>query len=244
MPKKRVSMAWYQYQEQVRLLFASLGFEAESNVEATGVRGKHDVDVYVSVKQFGIGTTWVVECKCWKRNVPKEKVLALHSVIADVGADKGFLFSEKGFQSGAVAAARRTNIILTSIAEVQSEAAQELRLLRIRQCADAIDEALYAMRSLPCRTQRTVDKIAGRSVGCVQDYVPPNYFHYIGLLVAFEHELKDAKRGKEKGLLIGVDDKGQYRSTDSFDSFVEHIAAFLVDAKAYVAGHKEWKPEG
>jgi hypothetical protein len=37
-------------------------------------------------------------------------VLALRQIVTDVGADRGILLSEKGFQSGAVEAATLTNV--------------------------------------------------------------------------------------------------------------------------------------
>ena len=56
--------------------------------------------------------TWVVEAKSWRSNVPKEKILALRSIVDDTGADRGFLISEKGFQSGAWEAAKKSNVEL------------------------------------------------------------------------------------------------------------------------------------
>ncbi|GGC16361.1 restriction endonuclease [Dyadobacter sediminis] len=73
------------------------------------------VDVYVEGNIHGIYFMWIVECKAWNSNVPKEKVLALQSIITDVGADRGFLLSEKGFQSGALRIAEKANITLTSL---------------------------------------------------------------------------------------------------------------------------------
>jgi hypothetical protein len=47
--------------------------------------------------------------------------MALISVVQDVGADRGFLLSEKGFQPAAREATKQTNIILTSLAELLSK---------------------------------------------------------------------------------------------------------------------------
>lgn len=242
MPKNRTSTAWYQYQDKVRDLFRSLGCEAEANVEVVGVRGKHVVDVYVKLRQLGINTTWVIECKYWKTNIPKEKVLALQSMVADVGADKGFLFSERGFQSGAVAAARRTNIILTSIDEVQREAAQELRLLRIRKCADAVDEMVHAMYNLPRKQRQNHGNIEGSGISSVD--APPDYFMLLGRLVIFEMELKAARRGKEKAFVVDADDEGPSRLEDSLDTYIGRVQEFLREAEAFIVKHQDWKPQG
>ncbi len=69
---------------------------------------------------MGISFAWVVECKNWKTSVPKEKVATLTAILQDVGADRGFLLSETGFQSGALRMAAKANITLTSLADLAS----------------------------------------------------------------------------------------------------------------------------
>ena len=110
--------AWKQYQDDSAAVFRKMGLQAETDKIVEGVRGTHAVDVYVSGTLGGLQVRWVVECKAWKSNVPKEKVLALLSIVQDIGTDKGILLSEVGFQPGAVRSARNTNIILTSIADL------------------------------------------------------------------------------------------------------------------------------
>ena len=78
--------------------------------------------------RFGIGTKWVVDFKFWWRPVTKEKVLALTAVVDDVGADRGILVSQKGFQAGAVRAAEHTNVTLTSLEELKQTAQNHLGL--------------------------------------------------------------------------------------------------------------------
>jgi hypothetical protein len=92
---------------------------ARTNVSLKGVRTQHDIDVLVVTKFLGADIKWVVEAKYWKSNVPKEKVLALRSIVDEVGADKGFLISAKGFQTGAVEAALKTNIQLVTFDELK-----------------------------------------------------------------------------------------------------------------------------
>lgn len=58
-------------------------------------------------------------------NVPKEKALALISIVQDVGADKGFLLSE--VESGALRVSENTNITLTSIADLKESAQQSVQ---------------------------------------------------------------------------------------------------------------------
>jgi len=110
---------WQQYQDDAAAFFRALGLVAEVEARMEGARGVHDVDVLVSGTIYGLSIRWVVECKHWSSNVPKEKVLALQSIVQDVGADRGILLSEVGFQSGAIRLSRNTNITLASLADLR-----------------------------------------------------------------------------------------------------------------------------
>jgi hypothetical protein len=108
-----------QYEEQAATFFRSLGLQADVEVDIGGARSRHRIDVSVSGRLHAFDVKWVVECKDWKRNVPKEKVLVLQSIVQDVGADRGFLLSEKGFQAGTIRCAQYTNITLTSLQDLR-----------------------------------------------------------------------------------------------------------------------------
>ncbi|HZX80958.1 MAG TPA: restriction endonuclease [Lysobacter sp.] len=106
-------MNWRQLQDSTAKLFRELGCEAAVEAMVEGARAVHELDVQVKFRQFGIETTWVIECKSWRRNVTKEKVMALKAIIEDVGADRGVIVSASGFQAGAIRAAATSNITLT-----------------------------------------------------------------------------------------------------------------------------------
>ncbi len=101
------------------MFFRALGLNSRVEAEIEGVRGKHSVDVYVEGTMHAIPFKWIVECKAWSTNIPKEKVLALAEIVDDVGADRGFLLSEVGFQSGAVLQSSKRNITLTSLQDLR-----------------------------------------------------------------------------------------------------------------------------
>lgn len=103
---------WRDYQEAVAKVFRDLGCTACVEANIRGARTKHRVDVYVTFRHHGIDCRWIIECKLWKKRVEKEKVQALKSIVDDVGADRGIIFCENGFQKGAREAARHTNILL------------------------------------------------------------------------------------------------------------------------------------
>ena len=115
-------MKWREYEQQAAGFFTSLGLNSQIQCKVQGARAEHEIDVFVTGAVGGIEFKWVVECKDWKVNIPKEKVIVLAGIVQDVGADRGFLLSEKGFQSGALLAARATNLTLTSVADLSHNA--------------------------------------------------------------------------------------------------------------------------
>jgi hypothetical protein len=117
---------WQQYQERVAECLRSFGFEVAIEAQVHGARGTHVIDVLATRVLFGVPTTWIAECKLWNRAVSKEKVLVLNQVAADVGADRAFLFSESGFQSGAISAVRNTNITLINLEDLCERGREEV----------------------------------------------------------------------------------------------------------------------
>jgi hypothetical protein len=127
---------WKRYQEDAAEYFRSIGLNASTDITVEGVRTKHDVDVLVTSHYFGFDITWVVECKHWKSPVNKLHVLGLREIVSDVGADRGILLSESGFQSGAIEAANLTNIQVTSLANLRVSASQSIYAMRLRDLFD------------------------------------------------------------------------------------------------------------
>jgi hypothetical protein len=112
---------WFRFQEEIKVHFTSIGANASTNIRVRGVRTCHDVDVLVKTYFLGENITWIVEAKHWKKKVTKEKVLALRSIVDDIGADRGFIISSTGFQSGAIEAAENTNVTLKTFKELKTE---------------------------------------------------------------------------------------------------------------------------
>ena len=119
--KVKVQSNWQIYQQEAAQFFIDLGLSAVVEKKIQGVRGKHKIDVFVTGRVHSLDLRWIIECKHWASNVPKEKVLTLLSIVQDIGADKGILLSEVGFQSGAIRVSRNTNILLTSLADLKEE---------------------------------------------------------------------------------------------------------------------------
>lgn len=97
---------WFNYQEEAAAFFRGLGLDAQTNVTVQGVRTQHDIDVLVKMHHVGFDVTWVIECKHWKSKVSKLHVAGLRTIVQEIGADRGILLCEAGFQSGAIEAAQ------------------------------------------------------------------------------------------------------------------------------------------
>ena len=123
---------WEEYQHQAAGLLRELGFNVKVNdliAEANGT--VHAIDVAARRTVAGVDLLWVVECKFWNRRVPMEKVAALKAIVDAVGADRGVLMSESGFQSGSIRMAIQKNITLTSMADLRGNASEELLAARV-----------------------------------------------------------------------------------------------------------------
>lgn len=132
---------WSDYQEAVAAFFRELGLDAESNVTIHGSRTTHDIDVLVRLRHIGFDVTWIVECKLWETRITKVHVLALRTIVIDVGADRGILLSESGFQSGAREAATLTNVHTASLADLRNSAAPEVHAMQLRNLYDRVEAA-------------------------------------------------------------------------------------------------------
>lgn len=168
--------AWKQYQEDVRDLFQSLGLKAETDVTVEGVRTAHDIDVFVSTEFKGFRIKWLVECKLWKTPITKLHVLALREIVTDIGADRGIILSESGFQRGAQEAANLTNVHLSSISEIGESAAEEFSLMKIHELYDKAEDNKRVYWDIPKSTRieyglrREVGSPAGYSGNVVSDF--------------------------------------------------------------------------
>jgi hypothetical protein len=114
---KSIYRDWRDYQEAVAAFFREQGCTAIVEARVEGARSTHRIDVYVTFRQHGIECRWIVECKLWKKHVEKENVLTVKAIVDDIGADRGIIFCENGFQTGARDATRHTNILLVTSLE-------------------------------------------------------------------------------------------------------------------------------
>lgn len=103
--------SWLDLQNKVTQYLNEAGYKAVSPCKIKTVRGSVEVDVYIEAPDELIKRI-ICECKYWRTPVPKEKVHAFRTVVSDSGAALGLLISKEGFQSGAIEAAKLSNVIL------------------------------------------------------------------------------------------------------------------------------------
>ncbi len=72
----------------------------------------HDIDVSVEFVELGVRFVVLVECKWWNRPVGIQEVLVLSQRLEDIGAHKGIIVTNVGFEKGAFKFAKARGIAL------------------------------------------------------------------------------------------------------------------------------------
>lgn len=183
---------WKQYQEDVAAYLSALGFETKTDEAISGARGSHNIDVTARYKRAGISLLWIIECKLWKRSVPKEAVLTFQAITADVGADRGLFVAEAGFQKGAVAAATSTNLTLTSLAQLREKSKKELFEIRLRTLDDCAQEYMDRLLALGTTVRYSSNAIERRFPTGLDDSA---VIGLTGRLSFMQTSLREAERG-------------------------------------------------
>lgn len=149
---------WRDYQETAVTVFRSLGLEIETDTHLEGVRERHAVDIEVRSHRAGLDQLWVVACQHRRRQVAELHVATLATIVADVGADRGILLSEVSFQPGARRMAYKSNVTLTSLADLRAHAETELLSVQLDDSRRRLSRLLERLSVL-----RRAGENAGRS---------------------------------------------------------------------------------
>lgn len=153
---------WEQYQYRAAGLLRELSFSTEVNASLTEPNGAvHAIDVAARRTVAGVDLLWIVECKYWNRPVDMGAVRDLRTLVLDLGADRGLLMSESGFQSGAILTARQKNITLTGLDDLRANAADEILAARVAVAEKSLmDLSLRVNRDLRPFTMETPRMLA------------------------------------------------------------------------------------
>lgn len=110
---------WSDLQEKVRQIFEDMNFAAETAKTVPTVRGSYEIDVHAVDINDDSQPIHISECKLWNVKVPQAEVSAFVNVVSNYGANFGYVISKEGFQSGASAVVKNTNIKLLTWKEFQ-----------------------------------------------------------------------------------------------------------------------------
>jgi copper chaperone CopZ len=221
---------WREYQKQAAALFESIGCSAEIEKKVQGVRGVHEIDVWVSRSIYGLEHHWAVECKYWKSSVTKQHVLTLKGIVDDVGADRGILLSRSGFQSGTISMAERSNITLASLEEMHESIRDELErytLSSLEKKAVLIAEGLHNLYVTESRSENGFISGTSRPKEGVDSSLVMNMG---GKLSVLEFGFKKVKTGKKEFPLSFNEDGNTIKKTDSVSVFIEEASKIIAEA--------------
>ena len=229
---------WRAYQEEAAAYFRSVGLSAETDVSLIGVRTRHSVDVAVRFRSAGMEHLWVVECKHHARRVSKDRVLALRAIVDDLGADRGVLLAENGFQSGAEEAATSTNVLVTSLDKLRAASVDEILQLELRQLADRVETAQEALHARGTRDRR-VAGLAFITPQPPKEVWPTGHIGLVSSLAVLKDGIKQARAGRYPAVYAWHDDGNQLLRADR-DEYVARASSLLarieqvVDALPYL----------
>jgi hypothetical protein len=112
---------WRALQREVARILTEAGMHAEVERTLQTARGAVEIDVYAEEEVLGRRSILLVECKNWQSRVPQQTIHGFRTVVAEAGANVGYIVSSAGFQSGAFVAAQLTNLRLLTWDEFQRE---------------------------------------------------------------------------------------------------------------------------
>jgi restriction system protein len=104
--------SWRDLQEDAARILRECGMEAQTDQAVKTVRGTVNLDAVALDREATPPASIVLECKHWRKRVPKSVVHGFRTVVADIGANLGLIISSAGFQAGALEAADHTNLNL------------------------------------------------------------------------------------------------------------------------------------
>jgi restriction system protein len=112
---------WQELQNQVGQLLRECGFTVEIEKRLSTVRGNVAVDVYAEESIEDRKYSIICECKHWRTRVPQTVVHGFRTVLADIGANAGYIISTSGFQEGSFEAIASTNTQLVTWLDFQNQ---------------------------------------------------------------------------------------------------------------------------
>ncbi|WP_167530900.1 restriction endonuclease [Paraburkholderia agricolaris] len=113
---------WGGFEQLVAELNRTGEVSVEHNVVLPGRSGApRQIDVLIRHKQGLYEHLIVAECKFWNKAVDRATVDSMATTVREVGASRGVIFSNNGFQSGAVTQAKADSIDLFLVRDLTND---------------------------------------------------------------------------------------------------------------------------
>jgi hypothetical protein len=183
----------------------------------------------------GLLHTWIVECKLHARAITKADVETLKSIASEIGASLAFLLSESGFQSGALDAARKTNVVLSSLKELRTKSRDDVMreaLIALENRALALQDKMF--REFMCDVEKGQDYVTRR----VRNGIDSGRFYSMsGSIAMLNMALDDVRLGHLPVTVPGDFDKDPdaYVRCTTLDQFVAETTRVIQRVETWVA---------
>lgn len=161
---------WRDLQQEVAQILAQCEIDVEVEKTVRLARGSAEIDVYAVETIRGRTVTIFCECKNWRASVPQHVVHSFRSIVADGGANVGYLIASSAFQRGAFTAAELTSLRLVTWQEFQAEFEQTwiTRYLRPK-VAERLDALFTYVEPIPPRSFDNLSRPRKREYLAVRD---------------------------------------------------------------------------
>ena len=213
----RVPTDWKELQNFVAEYLIAAGYKAITPYEIDTARGKVEIDVCIE-SPYDLVKRIVCECKYWSTPVTKEKIHAFRTVVHDCGAELGIIISKSGYQSGAIEAAKFSNVRLETWETF-------LELIKDKW----LDNKLWSIKTMTSRVMNyrdtyeyEVEKLTSEEVPRYKDTCQ-NIAHIAeqGLLVRKSDLINDTDFIKRFPL---------YRQSESIEHYLNELSSKLSEA--------------
>ncbi|CAN7677047.1 restriction endonuclease [Caballeronia sp. LjRoot29] len=175
---------WRELQNGVCRLFNEIGLTASVEKDIQTPRGTVAVDVYAVDEQSVDKIRYIVECKNWGSAIPQTVVHAFTTVMAETGANIGFIVSLHGLQAGAIRYTNNTSTHGLTYLELQK------RYLPVwwerhfcPAVGDAADDLMQYVEPFNGARDRQLALLSGASRQKYKDLV--NEFGTFGMTLSF-----------------------------------------------------------
>lgn len=151
---------WQNLQKSVCRLFLEIGLNAEIGKVFKTPRGRVEIDVFAVDENSVDKIQYIVECKNWNRMIPQKEVHSFTTVINEIGANIGFLISQKGLQQGAKSYAQNTNITGLTFKEFQMRYFETwYKHFFVNKIGDSVDSLAQYVEPINSYRDKLVNKL-------------------------------------------------------------------------------------